>query len=185
MNTLTQHFDRLHPLHILLHKLTILEPEARDQAEFFDELIRLANKADATTLSAERILLALMTIKCPNKDLRTKLLRKPTTLIEAAAKAKEYVSAQRMDTGDRVSAASQQRQKPQRCYRCRGNHQEQTCWTLKKRCPNCGITGHAKRVCKKGNTKKPEQQGNKQTRKANSASAANSTHHGPVPNIEL
>lgn len=57
----------------------MLEPEANDTVEFFDDFIRLANEADATEL------LALMITKCPVQDLRVELLWKPTTLIDTGA----------------------------------------------------------------------------------------------------
>lgn len=71
------------------------------------------------------------------------------------------------------------RQEQQKCHRCKGSHHEQTCWTHRKPCPVCGTKGQ--KVCKKGNTNKPDQQGTCNTR---SAHAANSTSHGPLPNVK-
>ena len=62
------------------------------------------------------------------------------------------------------------RQEQQKCHRCKGSHHEQTCWTHRKPCPVCGTKGQ--KVCKKGNTNKPDQQGTDNSESANAANSA-------------
>ena len=68
------YFDKLHPLHGSFHKLTSLEPGANQSAScFFSEFLRLADKVDASKITKDRLLLAIMTAKCLNKELRISL----------------------------------------------------------------------------------------------------------------
>ena len=60
---------------------------------YISEFICLANEADSSNLTVERLLLALITTKCLNKDLKTELLRNPTSMKDAVAKAKQYDAA--------------------------------------------------------------------------------------------
>ena len=184
METMKNHFNRLHPLHVRLHRLTMLHPASDDPEVFFTEFVKLMNEADTTTLSAETILLALMTTKCPREDLRADLLQHPTTAANALSKAQEYMSVRKKDI-NRVNAMAPPetqaitRQKPKqerkRCHRCNGKHDETLCWTLTKHCTQCGLTGHSPKSCKKGNTRKPNQHTNS---KAGLANAAHSTGQG-------
>ena len=85
MITLEHQFNRLHPLTV------------QTDDTFFDEFIRFSNEVDACILAEERLLLTVMTTKCPNKDLRTELLKNPTTMADTAAGAKVYAAAQKTE----------------------------------------------------------------------------------------
>ena len=39
--------------------------------------------------------------------------------------------------------------KTERCYRCEGQHNSQTCWALKEECRYCHKAGHIERACRK------------------------------------
>lgn len=105
---LEEYFDNLCPIHVRLHKLTSLNPGSNQSASgFFSEFLRLANEANVSSISNNRVLLTLMTTKYPNKDLRTELLRNPTTVKEAVAKSKQYDAAQKMQELQEVTTAMQ------------------------------------------------------------------------------
>ena len=68
-------------------------------------------------LSQKRLVLALMTTRCPNKDLRTELIRKSTTLQEAFENAQQNYSTKRTSDIQEITAAAKncytQQTKPQ------------------------------------------------------------------------
>ena len=76
------------------------EPRTRHKQKksasgFFSEFLRLPNKTNMSTISNDRLLLALMTTKCPNSEFQTELLRNAITVKGAVAKAKQYNAAQK------------------------------------------------------------------------------------------
>ena len=145
MATLEQFFRNLHPKHIRLHKLTALDPTPNQLASgFFQEFLRLSNDAKATELTAEELLVSLMTTKCPNKELRTELLRNPRNLPSTVQLALEYDAAQRGQNTNGIAAIRQTK-----CTRCNSdNHKPEACWTHKNPCPKCKKTGHIKANCR-------------------------------------
>ena len=144
MQVLEQYFDNLHRLHVRLHKLTSLEPGANQSTSgFFSEFLRLANEADSSKIMQKRLLLAIMTTKCPNKKLRTELLCNPTSVEETVTKAQQYDAAQKMQGRNETAAALQ------KCFRCnKTNHRQDNCWTYHSPCPTCGKSSHTKNKCR-------------------------------------
>lgn len=172
IHILDTYFENRHPRHIRLNKLTSLEPTPNQPASgFFQEFLKLSNDATATALSSEELLVALMTTKCPNKELRTELLRAPRNMANAVQLAIEFDAAQK--TQNSHTAATN----IMKCTRCnRTNHTSDKCWTLKNPCPICKKPGHIQSKCR-----------NRQTKNQASAKAINDTctFSNPTPHLLL
>lgn len=164
MNLLDNYFDQQHPLHIRLNKLITLEPSTNQQSSaFFQEFIKLSNDAKATDLNTNQILVSIMTAKCPNKELRTELLRQEREMQQVLKLAKDFDAAQRTQIVQTSATSSNSTPK---CFRCStGKHDPKSCWTHKNPCPNCNKTGHTKKNCrvKKSSSNAVQDSGNEST----------------------
>lgn len=167
IQVLDTHFNNLHPLHIRLARITSLDPKpGQTSHSFFQEFIKLTNDAQARTLQAEQILVALMTQKCPNKELRTELLRTPGTLDQALRKGAQYDAASRNSTNASTAATTARKNQAQRtypstpngCYYCNTGpkHEVKACWARDKTCNTCKRKGHIAPACLKAADNKPK-----------------------------
>ena len=188
MATLENHFNSLHPLHVRLARLAACEPKPHQTASgFFQEFLKLSNDADAPARTAESILVALMTAKCPNKELRTQLLRSPQNLQETLKLATLHDAASKTSSTQSTAATSSKpgktANKEYGCQKCQMGqpHDPKDCFTRNHPCPICNKLGHSKKTCyQKATDKNPRQKDSK-----GSANAASDDHNMASPTLLL
>ena len=78
------------------------------------------------------------------KNLTYALALEEAEMVERAARD----AAQFHESGTAVEV-HQVPKKTERCYRCEGQHNLQTCWALKEECQYCHKLGHIERACRK------------------------------------
>ena len=64
-------------------------------AGFYAEFIKVANEANVKQLLSEQLVVALMTYRCPEENLKMELLKEPLTMNQVYDKAQKHLSARK------------------------------------------------------------------------------------------
>ena len=141
---LDKYFDNLHPIHVRLNEMVSLYPYTNQTpVRYYAEFIKIANKADTRNMTAELLIVAMMTSRCPNENLKMDLLKDKLSMDEVYDKAQHQSAWKTVNKPQDTTATAN------KCYLCnRTGHTQASCWTHKAYCPNCGKTGLAAKKCR-------------------------------------
>ena len=87
--------------------------------------------------------------KVQRRLLTMKNLTYATALEEAEMAERVARDAAQFHESGPIVEVHQVLKKTERCYRCEGQHNPQTCWALKEECRYCHKPGHIERTCRK------------------------------------
>ena len=114
MGILEKHFDSLHPVHVRLNKMVSLFPSTNQtMAGFYEEFIKVANKANAKNMPSSQLIVVLMTSRCPDENLKMQLLKESLTMDQVYDKAQQHLSARKTMGSNQEAAATSTK-----CYSC-------------------------------------------------------------------
>ena len=145
MGILDKHFNNLHPIYVWLNKMAFLYPSTNQTpVGFYAEFIKIANEEDTRNMTIEQLIVAMMTLQCPDKNLKMDLLKDKLTMDNIYDKAQQHQSVRRLVTKPQNNMPT-----ATKCYRCnKTGHTQASCWTHKAYCPNCGKSGHIAKKCR-------------------------------------
>ena len=131
MGILEKHFDSQHPVHVRLNKMASLLPSTNQTpAGFYAEFIKVTNEANAKIMPSEQLIVAIITSRCPDENLKMELLKVSLTMDEVYDKAQQHLSAKKL------WAAIKKPQLHLTNATAAKGHQPDNCWTMKSFCPN-------------------------------------------------
>ena len=124
----------------------------------------------------EKLIVAMMTSKCPDENLKMELLKEKLTGTMSTTRPNNTNQPEKtVNKPQEITAVAN------KCYHCdRTGHSQASCWTHKTFCPNCGKAGH---IVKKCWVIPSQTKGTKENQK--SANAAEDYNCGPTPKFDL
>ena len=95
-------------------------------------------------MTAEQLIVAMMTSRCPDKNLKMELLKEKLTMDDVYDKVQQHQSARKtVNKPQEIAAATN------KYYWCdRTGHSQASCWTDKTFCRKCGKTRHIAKKCR-------------------------------------
>ncbi|KAL5503240.1 hypothetical protein EMCRGX_G010160 [Ephydatia muelleri] len=97
----------------------------------------------------DRLVCGMKNEKVQRRLLTMKNLTYATALEEAEMAERAARDAAQFHESGPIVEVHQVPKKTERCYRCEGQHNPQSCWALKEECRYCHKPGHIERTCRK------------------------------------